>query len=89
MDDPLLQFSSSSFFQAAEVEDDGGHGLENAQRHGEADEMPHRRMLRFSGCGLVVLGHGDHGHVVEQGQQDDVQGVQSAIEDIDQNAWLS
>ena len=32
-----------------------------------------------------VLCHRDHSHIVEEGQQDDVQGVQCAVKDVDQN----
>ena len=40
----------------------------------------------------AVLGHRDHGHIVEEGKQDDIQGVQGAVKYIDQNTsvepWL-
>lgn len=38
---------------------------------------------------MPILGHRDHGHIVEQGQQDDVQRVQGAVEHIDQNASVA
>mmetsp|Transcript_70275 Transcript_70275/g.197018 ORF Transcript_70275/g.197018 Transcript_70275/m.197018 type:complete len:647 (-) Transcript_70275:1264-3204(-) len=70
----------------AEVEDEGRQALHRPERHGEADEAGDARVLRLSRGRLAVLGDRDHGDVVEERQKDHIEGVESAIEGVDQHA---